>query len=72
MDAFLQAAGEGDGSAGGVTTELFHLRLFSMLLRYETLFFLDQGTQGALPTRAFRHLQEAFGAQNGTFCPLLM
>jgi hypothetical protein len=38
----------GAGSSGAstsVTTELFHLRLFSMLLRYETLFFLDQGTQ---------------------------
>ena len=41
----------------GVTVELFHLRLFSMLLRYESLFFLDQGTQGALPNRAFQHLQ---------------
>ncbi len=45
------------GAATRVTTELFHLRLFSMLLRYETLFFLDQGTQGALPNRAFEHLQ---------------
>ena len=44
-------------AATGAAIELFHLRLFSMLLRYETLFFLDQGTQGALPNRAFEYLQ---------------
>ena len=55
------------GASTGVTTELFHLRLFSMLLRYETLFFLDQGTQGALPHRAFTHLQKTFGVTHECF-----
>lgn len=38
-----------------------------MLLRYETLFFLDQGTQGALPHRAFTHLQKTFGVTHECF-----
>ena len=52
---------------GGASEADFHLRLFNMLLRYETLFFLDQGTQGALPPRVFQLLQTHFGIEHECF-----
>lgn len=42
----------------------FRLRLYNMLVRYETLALGDQGTQGALPPRAFALLQERFGVRS--------
>ena len=40
----------GSGEGGELA---FNTRVFCMLLRYETLFDLDQGTQGALPAPVF-------------------
>jgi hypothetical protein len=45
----------------------FHLRLYNMLIRYETLALGDQGTQGALPPRVWTLLQKEFGVQHECF-----
>lgn len=52
--------------SGGADGE-FHVRVFNMLLRYETLFILDQGTQGALPQRVFNLLNERFDIAHECF-----
>jgi hypothetical protein len=53
-----------DDGSGEPVHGAFYVRLFNMLLRYETLFVQDQGTQGALPPPVFQLLQSQYGVEH--------